>query len=106
MQPSDVRMEHTKNRRHKVCVRSVRLATSVIILSVLLSLTTQQPFAPWDTIVQKEQGTAWNIHVLLEPSTTEQVTLVIIFTEDSFMLCGNQFLWIEEILRSCGYLNS
>ena len=69
----DVRMEHTKMLRHRMCVKSVLLGISVTTPCLLLSLTTQQQFAPWDIIVPKERGITRNTHVQLEHSTTEQV---------------------------------
>ena len=76
MQKSDVRTVPTRTKLLRASVKHVHQGTSVTTLSLLLSLTTQQQFAPWDTIVLKERGTTTNILVQLEPSIIEQVSTV------------------------------
>lgn len=75
MQQSDVRMVPTRTKLLRASVKPVHQGISVITLSLLLSLTTQQQFAPWDTIVLKERGTTTNILVLLEPLIIEQASI-------------------------------
>ena len=59
-----VRMEHTKMWKLRVPAKLVLLVTSVTIPWRLLSLTTQQLFVQWATIVPKALDLTTSIHVL------------------------------------------